>query len=196
MTAWRAGLGAWAIFLVGWQLASVWTARGTVRAPFAQRLAYFAAYGLAFALLFASAVAPRQASSAPPLWSAPAAVAWGLVSLEVGFFAFGVWARLHLGRLWSGMLTLREGHRVIDSGPYALVRHPIYTAFIGAAWCWALIDASAQGLVGAALLSLTMTVKSVAEETLLRRELGKAAYDAYAARTPRLIPFAPVGRKG
>ena len=192
MTAWRAALGGWVIFLICWQAASLWAARATVKAPLGERLGYFAAYGLAFALLFGSVA---RAPSAPPLWSGSSAVAWGLAALEIGFFAFAAWARLHLGRLWSGMMTLREGHRVIDTGPYAFVRHPIYTAFIGAAWCWALIDASAHSLVGAALLTLTMTVKSYGEEAFLRRELGAADYDAYAGRTPRLIPFAPIGRK-
>ncbi|CAN5203186.1 isoprenylcysteine carboxylmethyltransferase family protein [soil metagenome] len=196
MTAWRAALAAWAVFLVGWQLASLWAARGAIKAPLAQRLGYFAAYGLAFGLLFYSAADPRGAAESPPLWNAPALVAWVLVALEVGFFAFGVWARLHLGRLWSGMLTLREGHRLVHTCPDALVPHSIYTAFIGAGWCWALIDASPRSLAGAAILTLTMAVKSGAEETFLRRELGAAAYDAYAARTPRLIPFAPVRSKG
>ena len=38
--------------------------------------------------------------------------------------------RIHLGRLWSGTITLKQDHRIIDSGPYGLVRHPIYTGLI------------------------------------------------------------------
>lgn len=41
--------------------------------------------------------------------------------------AFAVWARVHLGRNWSGSVTVKAEHELIDSGPYALVRHPIYT---------------------------------------------------------------------
>jgi protein-S-isoprenylcysteine O-methyltransferase Ste14 len=51
---------------------------------------------------------------------------------------FSVWARVHIGRNWSGVVTIKEGHELVDTGPYALVRHPIYTgllvAFIGSAF--------------------------------------------------------------
>ena len=45
---------------------------------------------------------------------------------------FAWWVRIHLGRLWSGAITRKEGHRVVDSGPYGLVRHPIYTGLLAA----------------------------------------------------------------
>jgi len=50
----------------------------------------------------------------------------GLLMVGVGL-AFAVWARLHLGRNWSGRVTVKEDHELIRSGPYSIVRHPIYT---------------------------------------------------------------------
>jgi protein-S-isoprenylcysteine O-methyltransferase Ste14 len=44
---------------------------------------------------------------------------------------FTVWARIHLGRNWSGTVTIKQGHELIETGPYALVRHPIYTGLRG-----------------------------------------------------------------
>ena len=54
--------------------------------------------------------------------------------LTVAGTLFTWWARIHLGRFWSNAITRKEGHRVIDTGPYGLVRHPIYTGLIGACW--------------------------------------------------------------
>src|SRR6266542_5240206 len=60
-----------------------------------------------------------------------AAFASGVALLITGL-AFTLWARIHIGEYWSGTITLKEGHRLIRTGPYALVRHPIYTGmFVG-----------------------------------------------------------------
>ena len=87
------------------------------------------------------------------------------------------------------MITLRKDHRIVESGPYGLVRHPIYTGFLIAAWAFALLVASPTALLGASFLTGQMVWKAGREETFLRHELGAAAYDAYAARTPMLVPF-------
>ena len=89
------------------------------------------------------------------------------------------------------MLTIREGHKVVDTGPYRIVRHPIYTGFIGGCWTLALVKATPAALAGAAVLTLVMAIKGKNEERFLRRELGEDAYDGYARRTPMLVPFAP-----
>jgi protein-S-isoprenylcysteine O-methyltransferase Ste14 len=121
-------------------------------------------------------------------------VEWALVVAEAGAFAFAWWARLHLGRLWSGMITLQEGHRLVDTGPYRLARHPIYTGFLGAAWAFALLTGAPTSLIGAVVLTAQMAWKARREEAFLRQELGAEPYDAYAARAPMLIPFLPVRR--
>ena len=54
-----------------------------------------------------------------------------MAGLTLAGIAFTWWARIHLGRFWSNAITRKEGHRVIDTGPYGLVRHPIYTGLIG-----------------------------------------------------------------
>ena len=64
------------------------------------------------------------------LWFPSVAEAWICVVLVAIGLAFSWWARLHLGRLWSGTVTAKAEHRVIDTGPYRLVRHPIYTGLL------------------------------------------------------------------
>jgi protein-S-isoprenylcysteine O-methyltransferase Ste14 len=183
LTPYLAGAFLWGGFLVSWYLAMAWTARAVARTSVASRLGDYLIYAVGFTLLFAPQARVHG------LWETPEAVALGLLALEAAGFAFAWWARVHLGRLWSGMITLREGHRVVESGPYGLVRHPIYTGFLAAAWAFALLVGSPAAIAGAAVLTAQMAWKAKREEAFLRQELGPADYDAYAARTPMLIPF-------
>jgi protein-S-isoprenylcysteine O-methyltransferase Ste14 len=186
MRPYMAGAILWGLFLISWYAAMAWTAKAVTRTSWSSRLGDYAVYALGFGLLF------TPSTRAQGFWESPAIVGWGLVALEIVGFAFAWWARLHLGRLWSGAITLREGHRIIESGPYRLVRHPIYAGFLVAAWGFALLLASPTALLGAIILTAQMAWKARREEGFLRHELGAAGYDAYADRTPMLVPFTPV----
>ena len=189
------GYWLWVAFIATWNIAMIWTGKARSRGASTISLAYFAAYVVGFGLLFAGVIGPIRHLLPPdalrPLWDGAPASDVALMAVEGTAFAFAWWARIHLGRLWSGMLTLRDGHRVVDSGPYRLVRHPIYTGFIGASWTLALLVATPAALAGALVLTVVMTVKARTEEALLRREIDRNAYDDYARRTPMLVPFAP-----
>jgi protein-S-isoprenylcysteine O-methyltransferase Ste14 len=95
--------------------------------------------------------------------------------------------------LWSSTTTRKEGHRVVDSGPYALVRHPIYTGLSAAVVATALATATPLALAGGALMIYGLWRKAAHEEPFLSRELG-AAYDDYRRRVPMLVPFLPPRR--
>jgi len=183
MTPYLAGAFLWGAFLVSWYAAGGWKARAVARTSILSRALDYLIYAIGFLLLF------TLRARVHGLWNTPALVGDALLAAELAAFGFAWWARVHLGRLWSGMITLREGHRIVESGPYGLVRHPIYTGFLGAAWAFALLVASPTALLGAAVLTAQMTWKARREEGFLRRELGAAAYDDYAARTPMLVPF-------
>lgn len=172
---------AWMAFIVSWWLSALWVNRATKRGAAGKSIAYYAGFTIGFACLFA--FIGRAA------WSVPPAAQAILLAVELAGFAFAWWARLHLGRLWSGMLTLREGHKVVESGPYGLVRHPIYTGFISASLAFALLSGQPVRLLGALILTAVMAIKSGEEENWLRKELGAADYDDYAGRVPMLIPF-------
>ena len=90
--------------------------------------------------------------------------------------------------MWSGLTTVKADHRVVDTGPYRWVRHPIYTGVIAAALFTAAIEASVSGFLGFALIALGFWMTARIEEAFLRQELGAEAYDAYAKRTPMLVP--------
>ena len=183
----------WVVFLTSWWLAAFWVSRDKTRAGRGELAAYNLAWGVGFGLLFSVWATVLGRAHLPaaltPLWTTPASLAAILLAAQLGAFAFAWWARVHMGRLWSGAIVVRDDHRVVDTGPFSLVRHPIYSGFILASWPLALIVPAPTALAGAAWLTGVMIVKSRAEERFLRQALGAEAYDAYAARTPQLVPI-------
>jgi len=81
------------------------------------------------------------------------------------------------------------GHHVVDTGPYRLVRHPIYSGLIFAAFATAIQKGTPFALLGAAMVTLAFCIKARREERFLRAELGENTYDAYARKTAMLVPF-------
>jgi len=121
-------------------------------------------------------------------------VGLGTCVLAAGLMAVSIWlacaAVTALGEQWSLAARLIEGHELITSGPYALVRHPIYTAMLGMIVGSALAVSRWQDLVPAVAVFLLGTALRVhSEERLLAAEFGEA-YRAYAHAVPALIPRA------
>ena len=113
---------------------------------------------------------------------------WSGTALLVLGLAFSVWARIYLGRNWSGTVTVKQQHELIRGGPYAYVRHPIYTglllAFIGTAivrgemaWCARGAD-RVRGLWRKLRLEERWMIETFGDE-----------YRRYRERTAALIPF-------
>jgi protein-S-isoprenylcysteine O-methyltransferase Ste14 len=127
------------------------------------------------------------------LWHVGYDGAYALAAVALAGIVFTWWARIHLGRLWSGSVTRKEGHRVVDTGPYALVRHPIYTGLILAGLATAAAQATYSGVAGALLIAVGLWLKARIEERFLSAELGPEAYAAYRRRVPMLAPFGPRG---
>jgi protein-S-isoprenylcysteine O-methyltransferase Ste14 len=97
------------------------------------------------------------------------------------------WARVHLGRNWSGTVTLKEGHTLVVSGPYGVVRHPIYTGLLFAFLGTALAIGEWRGLAAFALALFAFLYKSRAEEARMRETFPQ--YADYRRRTKALLPF-------
>ncbi len=187
---------AWLAWILSWFAAASWAYAPMRRAGAASEIPYFVLTFVGFALLFSThGDDGRQMSNfarggyeAVKFWSVGLAGGWVLFGVVVAGFAFCWWARLALGRLWSGRITLKPGHRVVDTGPYGLVRHPIYTGIILAALGTALQKGTALSLAGVAVVTFGFWIKARMEERFLRTELGAEAYDAYARRVPMLVP--------
>ncbi len=115
-----------------------------------------------------------------------------MVLLCAAGFGFAWWARIHLGQLWSAFVTRKADHRIVDTGPYGIVRHPIYTGIILAAIALAIVKGTLIAIGGALLAAFGFWVKARLEEGFLREQLGAEAYDAYRRRVPMLVPFGPI----
>ncbi|MET4800150.1 isoprenylcysteine carboxylmethyltransferase family protein [Bradyrhizobium sp. LB11.1] len=109
--------------------------------------------------------------------------------LSVAGIAFAWSGRLHLGKFWSNTITHKEDHRVIDTGPYGIVRHPIYTGLIFGMLVTGVAIGLMTTILGAILISLGMWQKGRMEEVFLSKDLGEDAYGAYCRRVPMIIPF-------
>ena len=176
----------WASWAIYWWLSSR-AVKTTVRhEPLGSRLLHVVPLLLALPLMLPDELPGRflQDRLFPwtpwEFWPAAAVTASGL--------AFAVWARLHLGRNWSGTVTIKQDHELIDTGPYAIVRHPIYTglliAFIGSAWArdeW-------RGVPAVVLAWLAIWRKLRFEERWMLEIFGER-YADYRRRVPALIPF-------
>lgn len=179
----------WAGWALSWITAAWWSSRTEKRAGVGGELAYRLPMHLGVLLMLVPA---HRYPGALRLWQVGWTGAWICVALIAAGIAFAWWARLHLGRLWSGSITRKADHRVVDTGPYALVRHPIYTGLLLALLATAAAKGVVWGWAGFLLLLGGLWLKARQEEQWLRRELGEA-YDAYRRRVPMLIPFAPPG---
>ena len=184
MTPLEATRYIWLIWVVTWFAAAIWSDR-TVKRPGLRREFWYRLVTVCGALLLFGAVDRRFDFV---LWRLNGDIGWLFVAMTAAGVLLMWWARLHLGRLWSGSITRKTDHRVIDTGPYAIVRHPIYTSLALAVAATVCIRASAQTLTGAALLIFGIYIKAKTEERFLRDQLGADAYDAYARRVPMLLP--------
>jgi protein-S-isoprenylcysteine O-methyltransferase Ste14 len=116
------------------------------------------------------------------------ALAIGALAVECVGVAIAIWAREHLGRLWSGRVTLKEGHRIIRSGPYRFVRHPIYTGLLVGISGVVMVRGTLSAAVALLLFVIGVTRKILAEERLMTEQFGDE-YRQYKKDVKALIPF-------
>jgi protein-S-isoprenylcysteine O-methyltransferase Ste14 len=180
---------AWLAWAVSWFAAAFWSDRAAKRPGFGAEALYRAVMLAGIALLFGLGLGSSRDSF--KLWAVGGAAGWTLAGAAVLGFLFCWWARLHLGRLWSGWVTKKADHRIVDTGPYGIVRHPIYTGLMVSAFSTALIKGTAVALAGAAVITWSFWLKARLEEKFLGAELGEEAYGGYRRRVPMLIPFGP-----
>jgi len=177
----------WALWAIGWWVAAVWSDRAVKAPPIHQHVIYRVLPAIGGVLLFG---AVRLGNGDLMLWRTPDFVAWTMVAVAIAGFVFTWWARIHLGRLWSSSVSRKAEHHIVDSGPYGIVRHPIYTGIIVASAATAALRGTAQAWLGMAVMTLGWYIKARLEERFLSAELGADAYRAYSRRVPMLVPLA------
>ncbi len=113
-------------------------------------------------------------------WSGAAITAAGLL--------FSISARRHLGKNWSQAVTVKEGHELITSGPYAVVRHPIYTGLLLGFLGSAVARGEWRGILAVSLVLAVLWFKLRLEEKWMRAQFGES-YAAYSRKVAALVPY-------
>ncbi len=175
----------WCLLLLVWLVAWLRTKRTQERAPFASRLAYGVPVVLGAYLAFNQDLHLRWLDL--PLIPHYIAVEVLAVPLTAAGIAFAIWARFYLGQNWSSAVTIKVGHELIRTGPYAWVRHPIYSGLLLAMIGTALARPEPRSLLAVALLWLGFSIKRRMEEGFMRKTFG-TEYDDYSRTTGALVP--------
>ena len=174
---------AWALY---WGFASRGVKAEERQEPVGSRLLHVVPLVVAVALLWASRVPGSVLNERLFPW-APWQF-WAAAAVTAGGLAFTVWARLHLGRNWSGIVTIKQGHELVTTGPYSLVRHPIYTGLLVAFVGSALARDEWRGVLAVAIAWAALWRKLLLEERWMLEVFGEQ-YAEYRRRVPALIPF-------
>lgn len=173
----------WLAFLVVWLVFALDTKRTARRSmsPWALRVPILLGV---FALWKVPGLRHGFAGVERAIWS-PALAGGGLALVALGI-AFAIWARVHIGRNWGTPMSLKQDPELVTSGPYAYVRHPIYTGVILAMLGSALVSI---WWIPACLLFFVYFVWSAKTEEKIMLEQFPARYAEYMQRTKMLIPF-------
>jgi protein-S-isoprenylcysteine O-methyltransferase Ste14 len=163
---------AWLIFGAYWLISALSVKQKKRREPVEEQLVRFLVLAVAFGLLYSGD--PRLGflnDRFVPYRDWIRALGAGLTVAGV---AFAIWARYHIGRYWSGSVSLKADHKLIRTGPYAHIRHPIYTGILLALAGTTLFIGRYRGLVALAIWLGGFIWKARREEALLASEFGPA----------------------
>jgi protein-S-isoprenylcysteine O-methyltransferase Ste14 len=172
-------IAGWAAFWIYWLAAAFTMKRG--RVPWSRELGIRVVIVIIVIVLVHFGVLRHRGRNSDP-WLGGV----GLVLFAIGLF-FAVWARLHIGRNWGMPMTEKHDPELVTSGPYRLVRHPIYSGIllaglgtaVAVSWMW---------LIAVALAGFYFGYSSAIEERFLARSFP-GTFPAYKASTNRLLPF-------
>jgi protein-S-isoprenylcysteine O-methyltransferase Ste14 len=175
----------WILFAVYWLVSALNRKKTKQRESILQRLAYISPLLIAFFFLYN----PRANFAFLATYFVPHTpeVRWAGVAVMVAGLAFAVWARVHLGTNWSGVVTLKEGHELIRTGPYRNIRHPIYTGILIGFLGNAIVNGQVRGLIAAAIIWASFYIKARREEAFLAQEFGPK-FDEHTRLTGMFLP--------
>jgi protein-S-isoprenylcysteine O-methyltransferase Ste14 len=177
--------GPWIVFVVYWAVGALKTRRTERTESFASRYGILFLEIVGFVLLFSDdagigVLGYRFLPRTDALRITGVALTWAGIALAL-------WARWHLGQYWSARITIKEDHKLIRSGPYSWLRHPIYSGLDLAAIGSALAFDRWRCVGGVFLISMGYWLKARREEAKLRAQFG-AAFQEHCRHTGFLLP--------
>lgn len=185
VTPMQACSGFWLLLCAVWFVSALRTKRTLQRLEFSFRLAYGVPVVVAFYLLFSDSV-PGVWLNTRLLPRSPVLMSTGVALTGFGV-ALAIWARLYIGQNWSSAVSVKVEHQLVRTGPYAVVRHPIYSGILLATAGTALVRREPRGFIALLILIFGFTVKLRMEERLMRTTFG-SEYDDYTKSTGALVP--------
>jgi protein-S-isoprenylcysteine O-methyltransferase Ste14 len=169
----------WAAFGIGWLIAAFSMKRGHI--AWSRELRVRALIAVALVVLIRVGVLRSHGLETDP-WR----VGLGLALFAAGL-GFAIWARVHIGRNWGTPMTQKVEPELVTSGPYHLVRHPIYSGIL-AAGVGTAIALNWRWLIIVALAGAFFVYAATVEERYLTEQFPEA-YPAYKRSTKMLVPY-------
>lgn len=177
----------WTGLWLFWLAASLATKRTVQTQSRNSRLAQNFPVIVAFFLLFGRSIWPHWLR-----WrffpESDTVLVWLGLALTLAGIGFALWARLSIGQNWSSTITIKEQHELIQTGPYRLVRHPIYFGLLLAFLGTAIVHGEVRGLIGFPLALMGWGFKLRMEESFMVQQFGNVYLD-YKERVKALVPF-------
>jgi protein-S-isoprenylcysteine O-methyltransferase Ste14 len=176
----------WILFYIYWQIKAANTKTTQRLEPVASRMLRIFIFLIAIALLLPLRIPLPWLYL--QLWPVGFWPFWLGAAVTIAGLLFAVWARGYLGTNWSSSVTIKQGHELITTGPYAVVRHPIYTGILTGFFGMAIAISQVRGFIAVVLILLAYWTKLRIEEQWMRSQFGET-YAAYAHRTAALVPY-------
>jgi protein-S-isoprenylcysteine O-methyltransferase Ste14 len=176
----------WTVFWVLWILPAVFGKRTVRRQATGSRILQLIMLLVAYVLIVNGELGWNWLNlRLVPDGRASTAVGYGL--LMAGML-FAGWARLFLGGNWSSNVVLKQDHTLVRSGPYRIVRHPIYTGLLVALLGTAIALGELRCFLGVLLAAIAWKIKSMSEESLMVQQFGDQ-YTRYREQVKGLVPY-------
>ena len=174
----------WMVFVAVWLVAWFKTKRTQERVDFGARLLYGVPVFIGSYLLFSDNVSGWLRQQVIPKNPGLEILAISLTAIGI---AIAIWARFYIGDNWSSAVSIKIDHQLIRTGPYAWVRHPIYSGILLGMFGTALARREPRGFFAVLLLWIGFWIKSRMEEGFMRKTFGDE-YQEYSRSTGALIP--------
>ena len=178
---------AWVVLIVIWIAQSFGNKKTAIVTHKGEQVVVFILMSIGFGLMFNQRVLPWGLSTSLFYPEAQSALLGDVFALAG--VAFAIWARITLGKNWSGAaVTIKKDHQLIESGPYAYVRHPIYGGFLTAVIGTAFTIGTVASFLSPIFLLAVFTLRMRREEEMLTLQFPNE-YPSYITRTKALIPY-------
>jgi protein-S-isoprenylcysteine O-methyltransferase Ste14 len=178
----RLAVGVWLIFAIYWSITAKNEAPSRNSESAWSRQLHLVLVNVAALLLLLRVPGLTQRLLPPD----PLLISFGLI-IESGSLLLAMWARRHLGSNWSGEVRIAAEHQLVRSGPYRMLRHPIYTAVLGMYFGTAIVFGEIHALLALMLVALAYWRKICIEERALNEAFGPE-YETYRRHTSALFP--------